>query len=192
MITKKQNQGCGKDYAGTGVLCGEQSLDLHHRNLCSECETKKQNNTKEEKPLKEKVKIQKCWIWNDTITNFVRKRLKGHSLNVCAGMNELGSVKVDLDPKDKSIIKAEMSNLPFKDNTFDSVVSDPPWKIGFYQRMRPFFECVRVCKIGGTIIYNAYWIPTSKEVKLKQLWVRTDTDWANTSIISVFEKVGRF
>jgi hypothetical protein len=75
-----------------------------------------------------------------------------------------------------------------EDNTFDTVVSDPPWKIGFYQRMKPFFECVRVCKVRGRIIYNAYWIPTSKFVELKEVWVRQDTDWSNTSVISVFKK----
>ena len=139
--------------------------------------------------LSEKTKLQKCWVWNKKVSDFVKEKLYGHSLNVCAGMNELGSVKLDLDPQDRSIIRGDMINLPFKENTFDSVVSDPPWKIGFFQRMKPFFECVRVCKVGGIIIYNAYWIPTSKEVKLKELWVRTDTDWANTSIISVFEKI---
>jgi len=139
--------------------------------------------------MKRNVKLQECWIWDKKISDFVKEKLSGYSLNVCAGMNELGSVKIDLDPKDKSILKGDMRDLPFKENTFDSVVSDPPWKIGFYERMKPFFECVRVCKVGGTIIYNAYWIPTSKQVKLKELWVRTDVDWANTSIISVFEKI---
>ena len=34
-----------------------------------------------------------------------------------------------------------------------------------------------------------YWIPTSKLVKLEGVWVRQDTDWSNTSVISVFKKV---
>ena len=98
-------------------------------------------------------------------------------------------MKVDLDPQDKSVIRGDMINLPFNENTFDTVIQDPPWKIGFYQRMKPFFECVRVCKVGGIIIYNAYWIPTSKQVKLKEVIIRQDTDWSNTSIISIFEKI---
>jgi hypothetical protein len=55
--------------------------------------------------------------------------------------------------------------------------------------MRPFFECVRVCKVGGVIIYNAYWIPASKVVKLKEVVIRQDVEWSNTSIISIFEKM---
>lgn len=139
--------------------------------------------------MEAKTRLQKCWIWNETVTEFIKSKLKGYSLNVCAGKNPICDVNIDLDPQDPKISQADMRNLPFSDNTFDTVISDPPWKIGFYQRMKPFFECVRVCKIGGTIIYNAYWIPKSKFVKLKEIWVRQDTEWSNTSIISVFRKI---
>jgi ubiquinone/menaquinone biosynthesis C-methylase UbiE len=139
--------------------------------------------------MKKETKLQKCWIWNKTIEDFVRSKVKGYSLNICAGKSSIGDVKIDLDPQDKSVIKGDMRNLQFPDNTFDAVIQDPPWKIGYYQRMRPFFECVRVCKVGGTIIYNAYWIPTSKITELKEVWVRQDDPWSNSSIISVFEKI---
>jgi len=139
--------------------------------------------------MKKSEILQAVWVWNDTVTEFVKDRIKGYSLNVCAGKNPLCNVNIDLDPQDKKVIRGDMINLQFEDNTFDTVVSDPPWKIGYYQRMKPFFECVRVCKVGGNIIYNAYWIPTSKEVKLKEVWVRRDSEWGNTSIISIFEKI---
>jgi hypothetical protein len=54
--------------------------------------------------------------------------------------------------------------------------------------MKPFFECVRVCKVGGTIIYNAYWIPASRYVELKEAWIRQDAEWSNASVISIFRK----
>ena len=139
--------------------------------------------------MKQNTKIQDCWIWNQTVEDFIKPFVKGYSLNVCAGKSSLGDVKIDLDPHDRTVIRGNMIALPYPDNTFDSVIQDPPWKIGFYQRMKPFFECVRVCKIGGNIVYNAYWIPTSKIVKLKGIWARQDADWTNTSIISVFEKI---
>ena len=133
--------------------------------------------------------LQDCWIWNDSVTEFVKSKIKGYSLNVCAGKNPIADVNIDLDPKDKSILKGDMRKLKFEDNTFDTVIQDPPWKIGFYERMTPFFECVRVCKVGGQIIYNAYWIPTSKYVELKEIYIRQDKPWTNTSIITVFEKI---
>lgn len=58
--------------------------------------------------------------------------------------------------------------------------------------MKPFFECVRVCKIGGLIIYNAYWIPHTKYenlLKLEHLHIRQDKPFTNTSIISVWRKL---
>ena len=138
--------------------------------------------------MKKNVQLQDCWIWERKVSDFVEKHIEGYSLNICCGMNELGDVRVDLDPKDKSIIKADMKALPFDDNMFDTVIEDPPWKIGFYDRMKPYFECVRVCKPGGLIIYNAYWIPQSKMTKLEGLWVRTDADWANGSLITKHRK----
>ena len=135
------------------------------------------------------TKLMECWIWNESITDFIKSKASGYVLNCPSGKSRIGNILCDIDPQFPDVHIVDYNFLPFEDNTFDTVIQDPPWKISFYKRMRPFFECVRVCKIGGKIIYNAYWIPTSKQVKLKELWVRTDTDWANTSIISVFEKI---
>lgn len=147
--------------------------------------------------------MQQCWVWNDSVSSFVKDRIKGYSLNVCAGKNLICNVNLDADEtarkrgqlslrnQDGSFIKGNMNLLPFKPNSFDTVVSDPPWKIGYYERFRPFFECVRVCKVSGIIIYNAYWIPMtpSGDVELTETWVRQDRNFTNTSIISIFKKV---
>lgn len=138
-----------------------------------------------------KTILKKCWVWNDSVTKFVRHLLKGRSLNVCAGKNPLCTVNLDLDPQDRSIIRGDMRLLPFRENSFDTVVSDPPWGISYYERFRPFFECVRVCKLGGRIIYNANWIPTcpSGDVRLEKVFVRQGSDFTNVSVISVFKKI---
>lgn len=138
-----------------------------------------------------KTILQKCWVWNSDVTAFVKERIKGYSLNVCAGLNELCSINLDLDPKNRSILKGDMRLLPFEANIFDTVVSDPPWKIGYYERFRPFFECVRVCKVGDIIIYNAYWIPMtpSEDVELLETYIRQDKNFTNTSVISIFRKL---
>ena len=141
--------------------------------------------------MKKNTILQKCWIWNDDVTNFVKTRIKGYSLNVCAGKNPICDVNIDLYPQDKSIMKGDMRLLQFESNTFDTVISDPPWKISYYERFKPFFECVRVCKVGGTIIYNATWIPScpSGDVELLDIYVRQDNSFSNTSIICVFKKL---
>ena len=142
--------------------------------------------------MKKETILKESWIWNETVEAFIKDKIKGYSLNVCSGMSGLGDKKIDLDPRDRSIIKADMKNLPFDDETFDTVFSDPPWKIGYFDRWKPFLECVRVCKVGGQIIYNAYWIPWSNQVELKELWVRQDRPFTNTSVISIFERVRNY
>jgi len=122
------------------------------------------------------------------IEEFVRERIQGYSLNVCAGLSELCDEKLDLDPQRPDITKGNMYEIPFRNGTFDTVVSDPPWKIAYYERMRPFFECVRVTKVGGSIIYNSYWIPEGRNTELLELWVRQDKPFSNTSILAVFRK----
>lgn len=141
--------------------------------------------------LSGKTILQQVWVWNDSVTEFVKSRIKGYSLNICAGRNPLCDVNIDLDPKDRSILKGDMRLLQFETGTFDTVISDPPWKIGYYERFRPFFEAVRVCKIGGRIIYNAYWIPMtpSGDAERKETWIRQDKNFTNASVISIFEKV---
>ena len=139
--------------------------------------------------LKNHERIRESWVWSDTVENFVASRIIGKSLNVCAGKSAIGDVRIDLDPQDRSVIKGDMKNIPFADESFDTVIQDPPWKIGYYDRWKPFFECVRVCRIGGRIIYNAYWIPDSRQVKLLETAIRQDNSFANTSVISIFERI---
>ena len=133
--------------------------------------------------------LKSCWVWNDTITSFVKSKIYGYTLNIPCGKSRIGDILCDIYPQYDDVIKVDMRDLPFDDNTFDTVIQDPPWKINFFQRMKPFFECVRVCKVGGRIIYNAYWIPYSKYVDLEEIYVRQDKQFTNTSIISIFKKI---
>ena len=133
--------------------------------------------------------LRKCWVWSETVTDVVKGFVKGYTLNCPCGVSKLGDVRADIEPRDVDVVKADMNCLDFPDNTFDTVISDPPWKINFFRRQKPFFEAVRVCKVGGRIIYNCVWRPTSKYVKLRKAIVRTDAPWLQASIIWVFEKI---
>lgn len=142
----------------------------------------------------EKLTFKPSMVWENEVSKFVKSRLNGYSLNVCSGRSLIGDVKVDVEPEQSwffdvgNRVQADMRQLPFKNETFDSVVSDPPWKLDWFKRMRPFFECVRVCKLRGLIIYNATWIPTSKAVDLEEIWVRQTARFSNVSVICVFRK----
>lgn len=146
---------------------------------------------KKKKGFVRQLLFREAFIWEKEVEDFVRERMKGYTLNVPCGTSKLGDIKLDVDPKlsMREAYNFFKDKIPYEKNTFDTVISDPPWKIGHYFRPRLFFELVDVCKVGGTIIYNAVWIPTSKLVKLKEVWIRQSSQFSNVSIISVFEKV---
>jgi ubiquinone/menaquinone biosynthesis C-methylase UbiE len=140
------------------------------------------------KRLEKKLILRESWVWEKEVEDFMRERLVGYTLNVPCGASKLGDVRVDLDPVDANVRMADMKNLPFETNTFDTVISDPPWKLGFYDRFRQFFELVRVAKPDGRIILNAYWIPYSANSEILETWIKAKRTFTNTSIISISRK----
>ena len=137
------------------------------------------------------LEFRPAFIWESEIEDFVKERIKGYSLNVPCGNSKLGDVRLDLDPNlsMRGAYDFFKDELNYPDNTFDTIISDPPWKVGHYFRPKLFFKLVEKCKIGGLIIYNATWIPTSKYVQLKECWIRQSSQFSNVSVISVFEKI---
>ena len=137
------------------------------------------------------LQFRPAFMWEDEIEDFVKERMKGYTLNVPCGTSKLGDIRLDVDPKMsmREAFNFFKDKIPYPKNTFDTVISDPPWHIGHYFRPKLFFSLVDVCKVGGTIIYNATWIPTSKCVKLKETYIRQSSQFSNVSILSVFEKI---
>ena len=141
--------------------------------------------------MKKIAKWIKSWEWPIEITDQVESRLQpGETLNICAGASRLGDIKVDLDPRNAQVQKGDMRALEFETGRFDNVIIDPPWKLGYYQRFRPFYEAVRVARIGGLIFYNATWIPHADNTDLLEVYVRRDSHWGNVSVVSIFKKTG--
>jgi len=133
--------------------------------------------------------LEESWVWPIQVVDLIRPYVAGYSINICNGLSELGDVKIDLEPQSEEVVKADMNHLPFTNETFDTVISDPPWKLSFFKRQAPFFEAMRVCKTGGRIIYNCTWRPTSKYVMLERVFLRTDNNWANVSAVWMFKKI---
>lgn len=141
--------------------------------------------------MKKVAKWIKSWEWPQEITDEVESRLQpGLTLNICAGASRLGDVKIDLDPRSIDVQKGDMRNLQFDTGTFQNVIIDPPWKLGYYQRFKPFYEAVRVADINGLIFYNATWIPHAENTELMEVYVRRDSHWGNISVVSIFKKTG--
>lgn len=87
----------------------------------------------------------------------------------------------------------DMFELPFKDNSFDTVVSDPPWlNLSTDERKSMFEEVVRVTKPAGNILYNATWVPTDEHTRQYDLRFRQQKDfWGGPSFIALHRRVAR-
>ena len=146
-----------------------------------------ENNTNIQKNTKTRIKkgfvrklmFREAFLWEKEVEDFVKENVGGYSLNVPCGKSKIGDIRLDIDLKlsMREAYNMFKEKLPYDDNTFDTVISDPPWKMGHYFRPRIFFELVRVVKIGGRIIYNATWIPTSKYTKLVGCWIRQSSQF---------------
>ena len=139
--------------------------------------------------IPEHHKFKQSWRWPHAIEYFFAMMISSLSLHVCCGRSSLGDIRLDIDRDSARTIAGDMRSLPFADNIFDWVFGDWPWKMNYFQRWRPFYEMVRVCKIGGRIIINATWIPFSKQAVLEELYVRCDGPFKLASVICVFRKV---
>jgi len=79
--------------------------------------------------IRSNCKLASCWAWDKKVNDFAKERVEGYSLNMCSGISPLGDVKLDLDPQNPKVGKADMRNIPHPDNTFDTVISDPPGRL---------------------------------------------------------------
>lgn len=103
-----------------------------------------------------------------------------------------------ISPRDKSssdlydgyACQGDMFDLPFQDNTFDTVISDPPWlELSQVERRRIFKEAVRVAKPTAKIIYNATWIPEDILTKQYDLRFRQQRDfWGGSSFLTFYRR----
>jgi SAM-dependent methyltransferase len=131
-----------------------------------------------------------AWNWPDDVQRFVREQLPdGRVLNVPCGGCRIGDVLVDAEPQSAEVQQGDMMDLDFPNCSFDAVISDPPWKeLNYFDRWQQFFECVRVTKPNGLIIYNATWEPYSDQVQVEGRYRRADGAFRQVSQITVFRR----
>lgn len=128
------------------------------------------------------------WKQPEDVDRYLRERTEAPSVNVCAGKSPLGDVKLDADRDLSPDVLADMERLPLRDASFETVLFDPPWKLNYFDRQRGFFECVRVCRPNGRILFNARWLAESENTEIEEIIVRADDPWANVSTIAIHRK----
>ncbi|TKX60667.1 methyltransferase domain-containing protein [Halorubrum sp. ASP1] len=134
--------------------------------------------------------LKDTWTWSEGVTKTVTRLLRSPSLKVCTGNTPACDHNLDKDPLDGVTMQADAFNLPYRDCTFETTVSDPPWLAkSTEERRRLFEEVLRVTKPGGLIIYNATWIPENERATVRDQGFRQEGEfWGNQSFLLVYQK----
>ena len=101
--------------------------------------------------LKSTVKVETYkinWSWNKNTEKWLRHMCKDKNiLNVPCGMSMVGDIRADIDPTVKPDVVCDVHHLPFKDQSFDIIVCDPPFNL--YNK----FKWVnRMARVGRDIL----------------------------------------
>lgn len=136
------------------------------------------------------------WKQPEDVDRYLRECIEPPSVNICSGKSPLGGVKLDADRDLEPDIVADAvfkkdespEYLPFADAAFETVLFDPPWKLNYFNRQAGFFECVRICRPNGRILFNSRWLAESENTEIEEVVVRADDPWANVSTIAIHRK----
>ena len=120
------------------------------------------------------------------------KRARGRILHLCCGWTRLGigEINLDVSPNSSADIIADIFHLPFPDDCFDTIVSDPPYKLAYDKRAAFTSEILRVVKKrkGSRILLKLDFIPYFENFGLTELYVyQGKRYWARVSLLLRFD-----
>lgn len=104
-------------------------------------------------------------LWPEEVEKFISTLLIPRSLHVCAGMSQLGDIRVDNHCD--CDVKSNAVSLPFKDRSFESVLCDPPYNGKFRWNHDLLTELSRVAK--KRIIFQHWFMPIDPHGRWKKL-----------------------
>lgn len=134
-------------------------------------------------------------LWPDSIQDVLQGLFVGKSLHVCCGKSLIGDIRLDLDPDNSPDILADAANIPLEDNSFDTVLCDPPYNGKFQWNHDMLCELSRVA--SKRIIFQHWFIPATplgyyKKAETKFMLTETyvwqgKAYFGRAQIISVFD-----
>ncbi len=99
-------------------------------------------------------------------------------------------------------VKKEEPELPFEDNSYDTVVSLFS-KLGYFQRLQPFLRMTRIVRAGGRILQATglqpqsepyhdakYWLSNSEKVEDPTLYVTRHEGFRTPEIVAEYRHQG--
>ena len=133
-------------------------------------------------------------LWPEQVSDVLQNLLIPKSLHVCAGLSPLGDVRFDNDPANNPDVVGDAACLPFADESFASVLCDPPCNGKFQWNHDLLKELSRVAK--KRIIFQHWFIPADPEGRWKKwhkfaltaayIW-QPRTYFGRVQVISVFD-----
>jgi hypothetical protein len=136
----------------------------------------------------------RAFSWPKSVEAFLEEIIKERPvLNACSGASYFGEVQLELYhfPPDwyginGSKVRGNAEALPFKDNAFGAVFSDPPWDAGWKA------SCSKLChesmRVAPVLYLMAPWIWGTSKAKLTDAWVRQMPGVNNAIVISRYER----
>jgi hypothetical protein len=135
-------------------------------------------------------------LWPEAVTEVISGLLIPKSLHVCCGKSPLGDVRADFDPANNPDVVCDAAKLPFADESFESVLCDPPYNGKFQWNHDLLSELSRVSK--KRIIFQHWFIPADPQGQWKKfhrfrlsdvyVW-QPRTYFGRVQVISVFDAV---
>lgn len=104
-------------------------------------------------------------LWPQAVEHYLGERLIGTTLHVCCGKSRLGDIRLDLHESDIDI-RADAAYLPFVDQSFDTVLIDPPYNGIFSWQHTMLNELHRIAK--KRIIHQHWYSPVDKYGRFKK------------------------
>ncbi len=122
--------------------------------------------------------FEKCFVFPREVSEFVletMQRLGTPEKSYChvfCGMSKIGGLRIDINPKLKPEIIADVLDLPdlLGMNSQKNVLTDESWVIPYGKRRYYSYAIRDILKIGGYWIANAPWNPWVKGLELLEVW----------------------
>ena len=133
-------------------------------------------------------------IWPEQVESFLQSLLIPKSLHVCCGQSKLVDVRFDQDATTGADFVGDAADLPFADESFESVLCDPPYNGKMQWNHDLLCELARVARYR--IIFQHWFMPCDHEgrwkkwhkFKLTELYMwQPRTYFGRAQVISVFD-----
>lgn len=133
-------------------------------------------------------------LWPQAVQSVLRDLLIPTSLHVCSGHSLLGDIRVDADKFVFPDVVCDAARLPFGDQSFNSVLCDPPYNGRFQWNHDMLSELSRVAR--SRIIFQHWFIPADRHGRWRKFhkfrtvavyaW-QPKTYFGRAQIITVFD-----